>query len=155
MECGEVARMEGDKAVEGLRITPSESPTQLVEVKPGDQSEEAMLLASTLVLLPPSLLHYVASGVRDREGIAADETGFRYPTDELDPGEEPFEGVKVFNPLGEVEVSVDAFERLMARYLRASVGSAVGRRHPLVAEVWWPDLVRMVDEIEQRTSAAG
>lgn len=57
-------------------------------------------------------LMYLASGVRDQEGIGQDDSGFRYPGDELDGGEEPFDDVKVYNPIGEVFVSVPAFERL-------------------------------------------
>jgi hypothetical protein len=97
-------------------------------------------------------LLYLAGGVRDRSGIAKDDAGFRYPGEELDPGEEPFDDVDVYNPIGEVFVSVPAFERLAARYFRALVDGAQAIDDPVTHQAWWPEFVAATEEIEERAS---
>ncbi len=97
-------------------------------------------------------LMYLANGVRHRRGIGKDGSGFRYPGDELDPGEEPFEDVDVYNPIGEVFVSVPAFERLAARYFRALVDGAGAVGDPVTREPWWAAFVAATEEIEARVS---
>ncbi|HEX4706026.1 MAG TPA: hypothetical protein VH352_28170 [Pseudonocardiaceae bacterium] len=138
-----------DARVDALEIRPGSGQGRLVETV-GDGSEGHMLLVSTLVAFPTSLAYYVASGVADREGIGKDESGFRYPTDELDPGEEPFDDVDVYNPLGAVFVSIPAFERLMARYLRCLATVATATHDAVIDAPWWPDFLGAVDIIEAR-----
>jgi hypothetical protein len=98
-------------------------------------------------------LLYLANGVRHRRGIGKDDSGFRYPGDELEPGEEPFENVDVYNPLGEAFVSVPAFERLAARYCRAIVEGARAIDDPVTRQPWWPEFVAATEEIEGRVSS--
>jgi hypothetical protein len=143
-----------DHCIDRILIAPAEGPGPIVRVESRDRSEESMLVATTLGAFPTSLLHYVASGVYDREGIGADGVGFRYPTDELDPGETPFDGVDVYNPLGSVLVSLAAFERLMSRYFQIVVKVASARHHSATEQPWWDDFVRMASGIKQRVEAA-
>jgi len=94
----------------------------------------------------------VAEGVRDHEGIGIDGTGFRFPAD-LDPWEEPLDGVEVYCPLGDVLVSLPAFERLMARFLHAIVASVTGTQAPAAREPWWPAFMAIAGQIEQRAAS--
>jgi hypothetical protein len=139
-----------DELVDGLSIVPAKTdrPARAIGVIEGP--DELRVLKSLLDFPSWSEMMYVASGVRDREGIGADGTGFRYPTDELDPGEEPLEGMDVYSPLGEVQVSVPAFERLMARYFRALITGAERHRDPVIRASWWPDFVKATVQIEDR-----
>jgi len=97
---------------------------------------------------------YLASGVRDREGIDKDDAGFLYPGDELDPGEKPFQDVDVYNPIDEVFVSIPAFERLAARYFRALIDGAQRIDDPVLREPWWPEFVAATEEIEGRVASS-
>lgn len=86
-----------------------------------DGSQAVMLVRSALAVFTASLLPYLAGGLLAREGLQVDEVGIRYPGDELDDDEEPFEGVKLVSPMGEVLVGLSAFEHLMSRYLTVFV----------------------------------
>jgi hypothetical protein len=87
-------------------------------------------------------------------GMSADDAGFRYPGEDLDPDEEPSDGVQVHNPLGEATVSVPAFERLMLRYFRALITGAERLHDSVIEEPWWPEFVAATEEIEGRVSSA-
>lgn len=139
-----------DALVDSLAIEPASAGHPAHVTGDVEGAEELRILKGTLDYFGWSLMMYLASGVRDREGIGADGTGFRYPTDELDPGEEPFDGVDVYNPLGEVLVGVSAFERLMARYFRALIVGAERHRDPVVRQSWWPEFVAATELIERR-----
>ena len=106
-----------DRQVDALSFSPPAQPGIPLIVDGDDDSEATMLVRSALWIFTPTLLRYLAGGLLAREGIQVDEVGIRYPGDELDDGEEPFEGVKLVSPMGEVLMSLDALERLMARYL--------------------------------------
>jgi len=98
-------------------------------------------------------LLYLAGGVRDQMGIDLDDAGFRYPGDELDPGEEPFDDVEVYNPIGEVFVTIPAFERLAARYFRALVDGVASSQDPVAYQPCWPEFVAATEEIERRVQS--
>jgi hypothetical protein len=110
------------------------------------------VLTDTLDYFTWSMLPYVIGGLSDRSACGIDGTGFRYPG-ELDPGEEPFEGVNVYNPLGELYVSIPAFERLMSRYLGALIKVAEEREPSVMQQPWWPDLVSTGEELTRRLAA--
>lgn len=113
---------------------------------------ELVALTTALDFFNWRRLPLVAEAVRDRQGINIDDIGFRYPGEDLDPGEEPFEEVEVFGPLGSVFVSVSGFERLMARYFRTLQTGAEAARDPVIEEPWWTRFVEMTEEIERRAS---
>ncbi|MEB3294602.1 MAG: hypothetical protein VKJ24_15710 [Synechococcales bacterium] len=139
-----------DSLVEGILIGTDKHESSLKVVTQISEPKELLILTSSLSFFSLSDLLYIASGVRDQEGIGIDGTGFRYPTDELDPDEEPLEGVQVYNPLGEVQISIPAFERLMLRYFSTLISEAEQHHNPVVDQHWWNDFVRMTKIIEQR-----
>lgn len=94
-----------------------------------------------------------ARGVARGVGMEMDDAGFSYPGD-LDPDEEPVNGVLVYNPLGRATVSVAAFERLMLRYFRALIAGAERFHDSVIREPWWPEFVAATEEIEARVSPA-
>ena len=149
-------KLVSDKLIEEIEIKPVRdrlyfNPIDLCG------SLEIQVVTSSINFFGFSQLNYVASGVLDREGIDVNSTGFRYPTDELDPGEEPLQGVKIYNPaFGEAQLSVPAFEKLMARYFRAviketqkQVAIEKPEKDP-TKESWWSEFVRATEQIEQR-----
>jgi hypothetical protein len=98
---------------------------------------------------------YLAGGVRDRIGIGQDDPGFRYPGDELHPGEESFEDVNMYNPVGEASVGVEALERLAAGYFRALVEGVARFDDQVSRDPWWPEFVAATAEIERRVASQG
>jgi hypothetical protein len=146
-----VSKVINDGLVDKIMIIPatSEHPSRTIEK--ALCTEELAVVSSSLEFFSWSELLYLATAVLDRQGIATDGTGFRYPTDEVDPGETPLEGVEVYNPLGEVQVSVHAFERLMTKYFRAVIAGAEANRNPALQEEWWPRFVDAVQAVSQRS----
>ncbi|MBD2767906.1 hypothetical protein IC235_08365 [Hymenobacter sp. BT664] len=144
-----MSKLIADELVNSIQIQPRdvEGSLRLLDIK---GSEEVLVITSTLGFFSLSEMLYVASGVHDREGIGIDNTGFRYPTDELDPGQEPLEGVEIYNPLGEVQVPILAFEHLMARYLRALITEAKKRNDSVIQQSWWCEFVMTTQQIEER-----
>jgi len=115
-------------------------------------SEKLLVIISSLQFFNWNELNYIASGVWDREGIGINGTGFRYPTDELDPNEEILEGVEIYNPLGEIQLSIDSFESLMLRYFQAIILEGTKINHSILQQSWWNDFIDLTQKIEARLS---
>jgi hypothetical protein len=116
--------------------------------------DEALVPITTFNVLGWRDVPSFANGVRNRSSIGIDDAGYRYPGSDLDPGEEPFDDVDVYNPMGEVFVSVLAFERLAARYFRALIDGARKMGDPVLNQSWWPEFVGATEEIERRVASA-
>lgn len=116
-----------------------------------DGSQELITITSSLNFFSISDMLYIASGVLDRQGIDINETGFRYPSDELDPGEEPLKGVKIYNPtFGKVQLNISTFENLMCRYFRAIIVETEKQNSNLKEKSWWSKFIEITEQIEQR-----
>lgn len=116
-----------------------------------DGPQELMVATSSLNFFSVKDILYIASGVLDREGIDVNGTGFRYPTDELDPGEEPLEGVEIYNPtFGEIQLSISAFENFITRYFRATIVEVEKQNDSVIQESWWSTFTEITTQIEQR-----
>ena len=89
----------------------------------------------------------VMPAVDDAQGIGSNGSGFRYPYD-LDPCEEPFEGVHVYDPLDEIVVPLTAFGEVIVRFVRALIAGAERLDHPVRSAPWWPELLRLADRLE-------
>ena len=76
------------------------------------------------------------------------DSGFRFQSD-LDPDEEVFEGVELFDPLDEIYFDEKAFERLVLKFFKAVIeGSTL---HPKLAnEHWWSEFISIVDRLEAK-----
>ncbi len=140
-------KLVSDQSIDSIKISPTDS-TEALRLLQIQGSPELLVLTSALNFFNQSEMGQIASAILNREGIGIDGTGFRYPTD-VEPGEEPLEGVEIYNPLGEIQVSIPAFERLMARYLRTLITEAkiVGF---IAKQTFWTEFVSMAEKIEQR-----
>ena len=87
----------------------------------------------------------------ERTGLGYNDSGFRYPSD-LDPCEESFEGVNVYDPLDDILVSLPAFEEVMSRFFRALIAGAEKHGDPVRSEPWWPEFVRLAEELAARVA---
>ena len=95
---------------------------------------------------------HIAQAVRDEENIGINGSGFRYAHNELDPDEEPFEGVEIYDPLGELYVTQAAFDGLMNRYFSALRDGATKQQAPVVQQPWWPDFLQIAQQVEKRVA---
>jgi len=83
-----------------------------------------------------STLINVADCASSQSDCGINNSGFRFG-DELDPGEEPFEGVELYDPLGQVYIGRATFNRLMLRFFDAIIQGATEHQHPMLQESWW------------------
>lgn len=144
-----MSRLVADQLVDRIKTSPACNPESLHPVQLQGEPE-LVVLVSTLGFFNLDEISYLASAILEQEGISIDGTGFRYPTDELDSREAPLEGVEVYNPLGGVQVSIPAFERLIARYLRTLITEVDNSNSSITKQTSWPDVVLMTEKIEQR-----
>ena len=149
-------KLVSDRLIEEIEIKPVDTKLYHDPVKVYSISELA-IIAGTLNFFGLNKIDVVSSAVLDREGIGINEIGFRYPTDELDPGEEPLQGVEIYNfSFGEIQLSISAFKKLMARYFRAVITETekqVAIQKPEddpTKKPWWSKFVRATEQIEQR-----
>ena len=90
----------------------------------------------------------IARGINNYYGVGMNDSGFRFQSD-LDPDEEVFEGVELFDPLDEIYVDERAFERLILKFFKAVIeGSTL---HPkLTKEAWWTEFISIVNQLETK-----
>lgn len=96
-------------------------------------------------------LRYCAAAVAQRHGFGAEESGFEYPSDR-DPGEETFDGVRLYAFDEEMFVSEAAFDRLMLRFFDAMSAQVKATNPPVTAEPWWPDYEASVAAVRTRST---
>ena len=97
-----------------------------------------------------STLMYIAKAVRNQENMGINGSGFRYAHNELDPGEEPFEGVEIYDPFDELYVSQEAFDELMNDFFLVL---RKGAKNRLAKEAWWKEFVDISQQIEKRVTS--
>ncbi|MEA2672665.1 MAG: hypothetical protein QOG45_2885 [Chloroflexota bacterium] len=142
-----------DEMLDSIVVDPRPSNMALRTIGNIESPVAARVVASVLDVFGWSSLMYLAGGVRDRQGIGKDGSGLQYPGDELDPWDEAYDDVLVYDPLGEALVGLLAFERLVARYFRALVDGAERIHDPVTREPWWPEFVAATEEVERRVSS--
>ncbi|BAY62180.1 hypothetical protein NIES22_22490 [Calothrix brevissima NIES-22] len=98
-----------------------------------------------------SRVEFFFPGVLDRIGRVTNESGFLFPED-LEPGDEPFDGVQMFDPLDTITLSDGAFDRLMSRYFRVVLDRSESLKLPITQEPWWSAFADATVQIEQRTN---
>jgi hypothetical protein len=97
-----------------------------------------------------STLLFIAKGVRDKESVGIDESGFLYAHNGFENGEQPFEGVKLYGYYGEVFLSESAFQRLMSRFFLTIVKEAPVYKDQIIEQPWWPEFVKIgLDIVKQ------
>lgn len=91
----------------------------------------------------------IARGVNSHYGVGINESGFRFTSD-LEPDEEVFEGVELFDPLDEVYIEEKAFERLVLKFFKAVI-KGLTFKPKLSKELWWNEFMTIVSQIEAKT----
>jgi hypothetical protein len=138
---------EHDALIEQIRFrTPGDASLQKIEV---DAPAGHWLTASIVQQVSWFSLRFCADAVAQRHGFGLEEAGFEYPTD-LEHGEDPFEGVRMYALDDEMFVSTDAFDRLMLRFFDQMTELASRRVPAVTAESWWPEYLASVDAVRRR-----
>lgn len=94
-------------------------------------------------------VQFILPGALNHHGRVAEYSGFRFPSD-LDPDDEPFEGVELFDPIDTLHLSEAAFDRLMSRYFDVIVQGVTENQRPELREPWWPRFVQGAQELSAR-----
>ena len=115
---------------------------------------------------------FTAEGVLERAGRDVNDSGFRYPGDELDedtPKDDDAEDeiaspsasaeaapgetlVEVYNPYETVTMREAAFVRLMSRLYQAVSQGAARDGDPVTQKDWWPRFVEVAEAIRARAA---
>ncbi len=148
--------MLNDALVDSITINSGKTGQGVRLTGDNQDSDGMMTLTSSLEYLSWLMMDEITSRVLKQGNVGHNETGFRYPTVELDWDEEPWEGVQVYNPaFGEIYLSIPAFERLMVRYFRTHIAIVEKEQNVMRNEPWWPQYIRNTNLIEQRVLSAG
>jgi hypothetical protein len=100
-----------------------------------------------------SFVQFIALGVADHHGRVREDSGFIFATD-LDPGDEHFDGVQLFDPIDTIYIREPTFDRLMNRYFVTIINAAMSRHRPELAEPWWPSFVATANRLRSRVALA-
>lgn len=139
--------------LDAIQFTPTANVRRLGEAVASTARGKTELVPQVLGSAEWDYAPVVARAVEQRAGTGYNDNGIRYPVEsEMDPDEPPFEGVHVYNPVAETYVARDAFERLVARWLRAVAVAAERRKHPAVDA---RELAAAADRIEARLRDEG
>ncbi|MCB9765385.1 MAG: hypothetical protein H6739_36765 [Alphaproteobacteria bacterium] len=104
--------------------------------------------------MPSTRLTSYARAIRERHGYAIEGTGFIYSTDiEEEDEEAPLDGVRIFDPFDEVDVTEAEFDAFMLKVFDAWI--AISARQYLDRERWWPEFIRDVEVIRARVATRG
>ncbi|MBI4782431.1 MAG: hypothetical protein HY785_14110 [Oscillatoriophycideae cyanobacterium NC_groundwater_1537_Pr4_S-0.65um_50_18] len=143
-----------DQLIDTLTITPAlpESRSRYVEVNAED---ELSPIKHLLESIDPDDLDACAKGALEQVGLGNDTADCIFGNCP-EPGEEPFDGVRIralfggFPPLGQVVISHEAFDRLMSRYFAVIIPFVKQRYPKIAAEPWWAEFLKDAASIEVR-----
>jgi hypothetical protein len=142
-----------DDAVDGLQIVWDESP-RFTGPRVVNASPELRVIRD--LLSHESWQHFVQfflPGALHHHGRVSNESGFRFQSD-LDPGDEPFEGVELFDPLDTIHISEPAFDRLMNRYFEVIIRAVAAHQGPELGAPWWQAFVDGARALDHRIRGA-
>lgn len=144
-----------DSIVDAITISPA-SPNLRSSYVAVDAEGKSSHIRSLLEFVSPDDLDVCAKGTRDRFGFGHDmaECDFgRY----LKPEEEPFEGVRIgyyFRAsFSGIEISPEAFDRLMSRYFTVVIPFVEQRYPKIAAEPWWTEFLEDIAFIKARAQS--
>lgn len=141
-----------DQLVDSLSVTWEERPGYSGPRLAGHGDELRVLKDFLQTAFWPGLVRFIAPGVLNRHGRVRQQSGFLFPAD-MDPDDEQFEGVMLFDPLDTIYISDGAFDRLMARYFDTLITGATSHNKPVVAEEWWAEFVDSARKLHERAFA--
>ncbi|MGF1487520.1 MAG: hypothetical protein ACFBSE_10565 [Prochloraceae cyanobacterium] len=90
----------------------------------------------------------IARGIKNHYGVGMNDSGFRFPSD-LDPDEEVFEGVELFDPKDEIYIDEKDFERLALKFFKAVIDGSTSHQK-LTKEPWWNEFISIVNQLESK-----
>jgi hypothetical protein len=108
-------------------------------------------LASLLTLFSWSFFPVLVRNTLNGEDASFNSKIVRFAAN-AEPGEPEFDGVIVENPLGQVNLGREAFERLVARFARVVVDGATRDDAPVIREPWWDEAVGCTEGLEAITA---
>ena len=137
-----------DRTVDALRIIWDQSPgyigPRVVVASPELRMIKDFLSRETW----QHFVQFIVPGALHHHGRVMEYSGFKFQGD-LDPDDEPFDGVEMFDPIETIHISEGAFDRVMSRYFGVIIQGVTAHQGPELQEGWWPAFVtnaRLIDE---------
>jgi len=94
----------------------------------------------------------ITRGIKKHYGVGMNDSGSRFPSD-LDPDEEVFEGVELFDPKfdpkDEIYIDEKDFERLALKFFKAVIDGSTSHQK-LTKEPWWNEFISIVNQLESK-----
>ncbi|HEU4326159.1 MAG TPA: hypothetical protein VFS21_23665 [Roseiflexaceae bacterium] len=128
-----------DRLVDAVEIVWEQTPTYQGTVV-RQAPDELRVIRNYFTRRFWSSLPSIARSASGQSDSGVNGSGFRFGQ-ELDPGEEPFEGVELYDPLDQIYISRPAFNRLMLRFFEMIIRGATEHGHPLLQELRWPEFL--------------
>lgn len=125
-----------DQKIDGLRVEWGDAGPCVVDAPPELRMIQEFLSRDTW----QHFVQFILPGILGHHQRVAEYSGFRFQSD-LDPDDDPFDGVEMFDPIDTIHISEAAFDRLMSRYLDAIVRGVTEHARPEAREAWWPGVV--------------
>jgi hypothetical protein len=141
-----------DALVDNINV----SPAPVTSLEAVDVVAPPDLIVVKHLLQPFAWRHLgeLAEYVRDAISWGHEIGDFRF-SDDLEPGEDSFDGVQLSDPIHKVVVTRAAFDRLMIRYFDAIIHGAHERNLPVLHEPWWAEFLSNVEVIRSRVAGTG
>jgi hypothetical protein len=133
--------------IKKFEISPaSKSSGKLVNIK---FPEDFFILASTLSIYTWNSVEKIYKAISEKYGYSYNDIGFTFPSEAMEWGE-IIEGVKVYNPMGELILTEEIFEILISKYFRALISYADINKDPVKRSSWWLDFIRTAEFLENK-----
>jgi hypothetical protein len=140
-----------DHDLDAVRFRINDGALSIMNALRGTVAGNAGMVVNTLLVLQWTGVVNVAQCVDERTACGWNDCGFRYPVaGVLYAGEEPFVGVEVSDPVDTFYVGTHAFERLVARFLRALAEAARTSPVPLAQAQPWSEIAALAQRIDER-----
>lgn len=143
-----------DRTVDALRIVWDQSPGH-TGPRVVDAPAELRVIRDFLSCETwQHFVQFILPGALHHHGRLIEYSGFRFQSD-LDPDDDPFEGVEMFDPIETIHISEGAFDRLMGRYFEVILHGVTLHQRPETHEEWWQGFVTsaraLIDRIHNET----
>ena len=138
-----------DRTVDSLRIIWDQSPEHTGPRVVDAPAELRMIKDFLSREAWQYFVQFIMPGVLQHHGRVMEYSGFRFQSD-LDPDDDPFDGVELFDPIETTHVSERAFDRMMSRYFDIIIQGVTANQRPELREPWWQRFVEGARVIKER-----
>ncbi len=139
-----------EKSIRNLKIVSAQkSSGRLVEI---NFPEEFFILSSTFSIYQWSSIEKIYMAVSGKYGYSYNDIGFTFPSEAEEWGE-IIEGIKIYNPMGEIFLTEGAFLIFASKYFSALVLYAKNSADSINKVSWWSGFLSFTTNLEQKVKS--